>query len=151
RIDEIKLKDNNALISTLPFYDYGETEQTNLLGSGRLWLGELIKSSFLFSTNTEDFESDYQLQFEVFPMGKATQFLKVSSGSEALGNYDLKGTLYTSNNSVDRYRRISNSYPIRVSSQKALKDITLNLSSESVGNVGVYFNYWAVNYNRTLK
>ncbi len=134
----------------LPFYDYEEKELKNLLNSGRLWLGELFRSSYTFLPTREDFASDYRLTFELYPMGISRQFVRTTAGT--LSRHDtLNGVPHHPNDNQARYFRISNAYPFEMAPDTPPADVQLQLSAESVGNVGVYFNYWSVSYNRTLR
>lgn len=134
----------------LHFYDYEEKELKNLLNSGRLWLGELFRSSYTFSPTREDFASDYQLNFELYPMGISRQFVRTTAGT-LLRQDTLNGAPHHPNDNQARYFRISNAYSFEMTPGTPPADVQLQLSAESVGNVGVYFNYWSASYNRTLR
>src|SRR5690606_38985185 len=93
----------------LRFYDYEEKELKNLLNSGRLWLGELFRSSYTFSPTREDFASDYTLNFELYPMGISRQFVRSTAGS--LSRQDtLNGAPHHPGDNQARYFRVSNAY-----------------------------------------
>ncbi len=134
----------------LPYYAYEEKELKNLLNSGRLWLGEMFRSSYLFSPLSEDFVSDYRLDFELYPMGISRQFLQTTAGT--LSRRDtLNGAPNNPNDNQARYYRMSNAHPFLLSTETPPETVQLQLSAESVGNVGVYFNYWSATYNRRLR
>lgn len=134
----------------LPYYDYEEKELKNLLNSGRLWLGELFRSSYSFSPAREDFASDYRLNFELYPMGISRQFVKTTLGGTSRQD-TLSGAPNYPNDNQARYLRISNAHSFQMTPATPPAEVQLQLSSESVGNVGVYFNYWSAGYNRILR
>ena len=134
----------------LPFYGYEEKELKNLLNSGRLWLGDMFRSSYSFSPAQEDFVSDYTLSFELYPMGISRQFVRITAGN--LSRQDtLNGAPHNPNDNQARYFRVSNAYPFELKPEAPPARVELQLSAESVGNVGVYFNYWSASYNRRLR
>lgn len=134
----------------LRFYDYEEKELKNLLNSGRLWLGDMFRSSYSFSPAKEDFASEYILHFELYPMGISRQFVRITAGD--ISRQDtLNGASYHPNDNQARYFRMSNAYSFEITPGTPPAEVQLQLSAESVGNVGVYFNYWSASYNRTLR
>lgn len=138
-----------AVRDYLRFYDYEEKELKNLLNSGRLWLGDMFRSSYTFSPTREDFISGYTLRFELYPMGISRQFVKITAGS--LSRQDtLNGAPNHPNDNQARYFRVSNAHSFEIASAAPPAEVQLQLSAESVGNVGVYMNYWSVTYNRGL-
>lgn len=151
KLNELLLQNFQTVKTALPFYHYEEIEQTNLLNSGRSWFGPYFNSNYSFSPVTTDFESDFKLNYEVLPMGRASQFIATSSGNTEIRKDTLLGSLYNSSDNTARYNRIANSYSIKIAAALPISNIQLKLSSSSIGNVGVYLDYWSVNYNRTLK
>lgn len=138
------------LKTALPYYVFEEKETKNLLNSGRLWLGDFFNSTYTFSPPATDFVSDFSLKIEVLPLGRSKQFISISDGSTELIKQTLEGAPHNANDNLGRYHRISNFYPISYASTQPLQNIKMSLSSESVGNVGVYLNYWSLNYKRKL-
>ena len=134
----------------LRFYDYEEKELKNLLNSGRLWLGDMFRSSYTFLPAKEDFVSDYTLNFELYPMGISRQFVRVTAGG-LVRQDTLNGAPHHPNDNQARYFRVSNAYPFEIKAATPPSEVQLQLSAESVGNVGVYFNFWSAGYNRALR
>jgi len=140
----------SAVRDHLPFYDYEEKELKNLLNSGRLWLGEMFRSSYSFSPSKEDFVSGYTLNFELYPMGISRQFVRITAG-DMVRHDTLTGAPHHPNDNQARYFRMSNVHSFEMTPATPPEKVELQLSAESVGNVGVYFNYWSAGYNRRLR
>jgi hypothetical protein len=151
KIEDYHASSTQSPQSSLPYYHYEEIEQTNLLNSGRSWFGPFFNSSYSISLPNKDFDSDFILEYEVLPMGRATQFLTSSSGNILLKQDTLRGSLHNASDNLARYNRVANVYAFQIRNPQTLPTIQLKLSSESIGNVGVYLNYWSVSYNRTLR
>jgi hypothetical protein len=151
KLDELSPQNTQAAANSLPFYHYEELEQTNLLNSGRSWFGPYFNSNYSFSPVVADFESDFRLNYEVLPMGRAAQFITTLSGTTEIRRDTLLGSLYNSSDNTARYNRIANAYPVQITAAQPTSTIQLRLSSASIGNVGVYMDYWSVNYKRTLR
>ena len=150
RIRELPAGTAGAVRDYLPFYAYEEKELKNLLNSGRLWLGEMFRSTYTFSPVREDFVSDYRLNFELYPLGISRQFVQITAG-DVQRRDTLTGAPNHPNDNQARYYRISNAFPFALTPETPPEAVQLQLSAESVGNVGVYFNYWSASYNRRLR
>jgi hypothetical protein len=129
----------------LRFRQRFEEDKTNLLHSGRLWLGDLFKSSYKLEHDYSHYHDEFLLKARFYPVGISRQFLDMEWGGTQQRD-TLNGAPY--HPSAARYERVSNAHDVQLTGLPA--DVNLRLSAESVGNAGVYLDYWEVIYRRKL-
>jgi hypothetical protein len=148
RIPVIKNKNSGQILTHLGFRQRYEKEEVNLLQSGRLWLGEFFKDQLTLPAQAPNFHSDYQITLSLYPMGISRQFIDFSFGTQTKRD-TLKGAPYHPNDATARYHRLSNEHLFTFFGTPT--ELKMKLSAESVGNVGVYLDYWEVKYQKLLK
>lgn len=132
-------------INALLYRERHEEDKVNLLNSGRLWLGDLFKGSYTLRHDYSNYQDDFRLKARIYPVGISRQFLGIEHrGSVRMDT--LKGAPY--HPSMARYERVSNAYDIELTGEPT--PVRFLLSAESVGNAGVYMDYWEVSYRRKL-
>ncbi|MFS0491759.1 type IX secretion system sortase PorU [Leadbetterella byssophila] len=148
KIPVVTSKNSGQILTHLGFQQRYEKDEVNLLQSGRLWLGELFKDQLTLPAPALHFHSDYQITLSLYPMGISRQFIEFTFGTQVKRD-TLSGAPYHPNDATARYHRISNEH--RYTFFGTPSELKMKLSAESVGNVGVYLDYWEVKYQKLLK
>lgn len=138
-------------ITTFDAYDYHEKEDSNLLKSGKLWLGEYfdetIAYSFDFNFPNRDLSSDVKLKASAYARSGITSNIDINANGVLVGNLSIPSVNMSSATSF--YARGSTNSNSFTSPTEA---VNVNLSYDQPSSESVaWLDYLTLNARRQLQ